>query len=312
MKYFKHIAWCVVLLVVTVATLFSQAFVDKGYHPKTTALGHSSIAMKEDAALLFYNPASIGFENSAQVFSGFTQLYPYVADDNLNVLNTGATYSIGSFGTAGIGFSQFAPNFWSERSIIASFASRTLLDNLSLGISVKLLLWSAESPQGEYAVPEPALSYTGMSFDVGALFLLPEIFEMNDLQFAFALNDVTQPSISNSGNGTQLPLQITAGFAFLSHLYDYTIYGSSTTKGGDTKVSVGYELSALKTTTFGIESELIVRIGMGRIMNNDTQGDYSGGFGLSIDNLTVDYSYSYQVAVRHVGGISSVALSYDF
>ncbi|MEW5800168.1 MAG: hypothetical protein AB1728_14315 [Bacteroidota bacterium] len=300
------------MLFVATATLFSQAFVDKGYHPKTTALGHSAIAMKEDAALLFYNPASIGFENSAQVFAGFTQLYPYVADDNLNVLNAGAAYAIGSLGTAGIGFTQFAPNFWSERSIVFSFASTTLLDNLSLGLSAKLLSWSAESPQGEYAVPEPALSYTGMSFDIGALFVLPEIFEKNDLQFAIALNDVTQPVISNSGNGTALPLQITAGFAFLSHRYDYTLYGSSTMKNGDTKISIGYELSALKTTTFGIESEFIVRIGMGRIINNDTQGDYNGGFGLSFDQLTVDYSYSYQAAVRHIGGISSIALSYDF
>lgn len=312
MKYFAYIVLCLAFVFVPSSTLLAQAFLDKGYHPKATALGHSAVAMKGDAASLFYNPASIGFENSAQVFAGFTQLYPFVAEDDLNVLNAGASYSFGSFGTAGIGFSQFSPNFWNERSIIISYASRPLIDDLSFGVSLKLLSWSAEAPQGEYAVPEPALSYMGISIDAGALFVLPEIFEKNDLQLAVALTDVPQPSVSNSGGGTQLPLQITAGFAFLSHIYDYRLYGSSTLRNGDTKVSVGYELSALKTRTLGIDGEFIVRFGMGRIMNNDTQGDYNGGFGLSVDNLTIDYSYSYQVAIRHVGGISSVALTYDF
>lgn len=301
------------MLFVAASTGFSQAFVDKGFHPRATALGRSVVAMKEDAALLFYNPASISYQKSAQVFAGFTELYPFVTDDNLNVLNAGATYSIGALGVIGIGLSQFSPNFWNEQSLFFSFGSNALFDNLSLGVSAKLFSWSSESPQGEYAVPEPALSYTGVSFDVGALFILPEIFERNDLQLGIALTDVTQPSIASGGNnGAQIPFGITAGFAFFSHVYDYSVYGSTTTKDGDVKISFGYELSALKTSTFGIENEFIIRIGTGRIVNNDTQGDYNGGFGLSFDNLRVDYSYSYQVAVRHIGGISSVALSYDF
>ncbi len=298
---------------VLVTDLFPQAFVDKGFHPRMTALGRSVIAMKEDVGLLFYNPAAIAFGNSAQMFAGFTDLYPIVADDNLNVLNAGAVYPLTDIGTVGIGVSQFSPNFWNERTIILSFASHKLYENLSLGASAKILSWSAESPQGENAVPEPAFSYSGISFDVGMLYLIPELFGENDLQFGLTLTDLTQPSIASNGNkDAVLPFQFSAGAAYVSHKYHYTILGSATMKESDIKLSFGYEISALKTSTLGIDGEFLVRIGGGRIATSDSQGDYNGGFGIILDNVKVDYSYSYQAFIRNVGGISSVAISYEF
>lgn len=297
----------------TLSMASSQVFENKAFHPKATALGSSVTAMKGDASLLFYNPASIGFIESPQVYSGYTELYPQVSDDNLNVLNAGAAYSLPSLGTFGIGLSQFSPNFWTERTIIFSFASTEILENLSLGVSAKILSWSAESPQGEYAVPEPALSSTSMTFDIGMLYYLPEIFEQNDFQIGFALDNLTRPSsASNGSSDARIPLHSKIGFALLSHKYNYSLYGTAALKGSDIKLSAGYEILALQTTTFGIANEFFVRLGAGRIVNNETQGDYNGGFGFKIERICIDYSYSYQTAIRNIGGISSISIGYDF
>ena len=295
------------------AELFSQAFSDKGYHPRITALGRSVVAMKDEVGLLFYNPASIGFGNSVQAFAGFTDLYPVVSDDNLNVMNAGLTYPLAEIGTIGVGLSQFSPNFWSERTIVVSFASRMLNENLSFGASAKILSWSAAAPRGENAVPEPALSFTGVSFDAGVLFVLPEIFEQNDLQLGLAFTDITQPSVaSNGSSNASLPIQLSAGAALISHKYHYSILSGISMKDGDTKVTIGYEISALKTSAFGIDGEFVIRAGGGRIISSNSQGEYNGGFGIIVDKVKIDYSYSYQAFIINVGGISSVSLGYEF
>ncbi|MBW7888730.1 MAG: hypothetical protein H3C35_10305 [Bacteroidetes bacterium] len=313
MKYKNYIFTAIVLSAIVFSQAFSQAFLINDFSPKVTALGRTGIGMKGDVSLLFYNPASIEFGKPVQVFAGYTELYPLVKDNNLNVLNAGGAYTFGSLGTVGIGLSQFSPKFWTERTIVLSYATRMLLENLSLGFSAKLLSWSAEAPQGEYAVPEPALSKTNISFDAGLLYLIPEILEQNDLQIGIAVHDITQPSVAHNGSsGAKIPLSASAGFAFISHLYNYSLFGGASIKETDVRLSAGYEITALKAVAFGIENEFLVRLGAGRIINNDTQGDYNGGFGFRVENLRIDYSYTYQTAVRNIGGISSISIGYDF
>jgi hypothetical protein len=269
--------------------------------------------MKGDAELLFYNPASIAFGPSAQAFAGFTELYPSVIDDNLNVLNAGGTYRLDQIGTVGLGISQFSPNFWTERTIVLSFASEQLYEDLSVGASAKLLSWSAEAPQGEYAVPEPAFSFTGVSFDVGAYYQLRDIMELNDLQFGISLQDITQPSIASNGSSdATLPVKIAAGAAFISRKHHYAVYTSATMSGDALRLSVGYEATAFKATALGVETELFIRLGGGRVTEQESQGEYNGGFGIVAGPVTVDYSYSYQAFIRNVGGISSISMSYEF
>jgi hypothetical protein len=313
LKKTEKIFTVVLLLAGLAANVFPQAFSDKGYHPRITALGRSVVALKEDVGLQFYNPASIGFGNSIQVFAGFTNLYPNVSDDNLNVMNAGASYPFENIGTVGVGLSQFSPNFWTERTILLSFASHMLLKNLSIGASAKILSWSADAPKGENAVPEPATSFTGISFDAGVLYVIPELFGENDLQVGMSLSDITQPSVAANGSAdAALPFQFSAGAAYISHKYQYTVMGGMAIRGTDTKINFGYEISAMKTSTFGVDAEFIVRIGGGRIISTLSQGEYNGGFGIVVEKVKVDYSYSYQAFIQNVGGISSIALSYEF
>jgi hypothetical protein len=309
----KKILFVVSLCSICTSLLFSQAFVDKGYHPRLTALGRSAAALTDNAGTLFYNPATIGFSSTARVYAGYTNLYPNVSDDNFNVVNAAGEYAIENFGVAGIGVSQFAPNFWTERTIIATVASRLLNEDFSVGASVKMLGWNAASPQGELAVPEPSLSLTSFTFDAGIVYRIPEILDENDLQVGFAVLNITQPSIAHNGSAdAALPMELSSGFAYLSHKYHYTILGGIFYKKQDIKLTFGFEATALQVTVAGMQSAFIVRFGGGRVTTPNSQGEYNGGFGIVIDNLSIDYAYTYQAFIREVGGISSVALSYEF
>jgi hypothetical protein len=293
--------------------LFGQAFSDKGFHPRSTALGNSVVAMTKDAALVYYNPAAIGYETSANVFAGYTNLYPSIQNDNLNVMNAGGAYSLGSLGVIGITVSQFAPNFWNEQVFTGTFATTMLYDGFSIGGSLKILRWSADAPQGENAIPEPALSYTGFTVDVGANYIFNEIAEENDLYLGASVMNITQPSVSSNGSSDAvLPMLIQAGALFHSRKFNYSVMAGTVIGNGDLKVTFGGEIMALRSNLGGVTSEFFVRVGGGRVTAADTQGEYSGGFGLKVDRFLVDFSYSYQAYIRHVGGISSISVGYEW
>lgn len=313
MSTMKKILFVISCCSVVTSLLHAQAFLDKGYHPRLTALGRSVVALTDNAGTLFYNPATIGFSSAARVYAGYTNLYPNVSDDNFNVVNAAGEYGIENLGVVGIGISQFAPNFWTERTVVATFATRLLNEDISLGASVKLLGWNAAAPQGEFAVPEPSLSSTSLTFDAGVVYRIPEFLEENDLHVGFSVLNITQPSIAHNGSAdAALPMELSTGFAYLSHKYHYTILGGIFYKKQDVKLTFGFEATALQVTVAGMQSAFIVRLGGGRVTAPNSQGEYNGGFGLVMDNLSIDYSFSYQAFIREVGGISSVALSYEF
>jgi len=294
--------------------VYSQAFIDKGgYHAKLTALGRSVVALTGDPALLFYNPAAIGFTSSTIIFTNYTNLYPNVIDANMNMFATGGSFSFDNIGAFGVGITQFSPSFWSERMIVGTYATTILDENLSLGVNAKLLMWSAEAPQGDYAVPEPALSYNGFTFDAGASYRIPEIFEQNDLQLGLSILNLTQPSVAvNGSKDAVLPMELCGGAAYISRKYGYEILSGFNFRDGDIKITFGTEINALTTTIAGIDGSFFVRFGGGRVTQKDSQGEYNGGFGLKVDKFIFDYSYSYQAFISEVGGISSLSLSYEF
>ncbi len=309
MKYLLRI--CFILLLSSAA--YSQAFVDKGYNAKITSLGKAATALTNDAALIYYNPAAIGFETSSNIFTNFSNLYPDVIDENMNVISAGGVYAFEGIGVVGLGVTQFAPKLWSERTITGSFATRMFSENLSLGLNAKLLMWSAEAPRGENAVPEPALSFNGITFDLGATYQFKEIAEENDLNVGVSIMNFTQPSVASNGSSdAALPMDLNFGAAFISHKYHYTILNTVTVVDGDVKISAGTEILAMETSVVGLKSEFTVRLGGGRVMAKDSQGDYNGGFGLKLGDFTLDYSYSYQAFIQHVGGISSISIGYHF
>lgn len=292
---------------------YAQAFVDKGFGARTLALGKSVVALTGDPSFQFYNPASIGYASSPSVYTSFTNLYPDVIDANFNFLVAAGTYSLGSVGVIGIGVTQFAPTAWAERTLHGTFATRMFFDDLSLGGTVKLLQWGADAPKGENAVPEPALSYTGLTVDIGATFVVRDIVEENDLQIGGAFHNITQPSIAaNGSNDAVLPADMMIGAAYISNKYNYSLSTVIEIRKGNLRAALGSEILLLRTDLIGLHSEFFLRIGGSRAIKNDTQGDYNGGFGIAVDSFILDYSYSYQSEVRNIGGINSISLGYEF
>jgi hypothetical protein len=213
----------------------------------------------------------------------------------------------------GFGISQFSPNHWSEQVFIGSFATRIISDDLSLGASVKILRWSADAPQGENAIPEPALTYTGFTFDAGVSYVISEIAEENDLTIGASLLNITQPSVASNGSAdAALPMALHTGAQFHSRKFQYSILAGAIFSGDDIKITFGGELMALRSNLGGVASEFFVRIGGGRVTAEDSQGEYNGGFGLKVDRFVIDFSYSYQAFVRNVGGISSISVGYEW
>lgn len=294
-------------------TVFGQAFSSKGIHPRATALGNSVVAMTKDAALIYYNPAAIGYEKSANVFAGYTNLYPNIENDNLNVMNAGGAYALGSFGVIGFTVSQFSPNFWSEQVFTGTYATTMLYDGFSVGGSLKILRWSADAPRGENAIPEPALSYIGFTVDVGANYIFNEIAEENDLYLGASVLNITQPSVSTNGSAdAALPMSFQAGALFHSRKFNYSVMAGTVIGIDDLKLTFGGEILAMRSNLGGVASEFFVRVGGGRVTAADTQGEYNGGFGLKVDRFSLDFSYSYQAYIRNVGGISSISVGYEW
>lgn len=300
-------------MLAAVVSASAQAFIDKGVHAKVTSLGRAAVAMTSDASLIFYNPAAIGFETKANAFTGYTNLYPDIIDENMNVVTAGGAYALDGIGVVGVGLTQFTPSLWSERTIIGTFATRMFGEELSVGANAKLLMWSADAPKGENAVPEPALSYTGLTFDIGATYRIAEIAEENDLSLGVAVLNLTQPSVASDGSSdASLPMEATFGGAYTSRKYHYTILGAVAVTGQGMKMQFGTEILAMQTAVMGIESSFAVRVGGGRLLAESAHGEYSGGFGLKVEDFTLDYSFSYQAFIQHVGGISSLSLGYTF
>ncbi len=294
-------------------TAYAQAFVDKGYSAKITSLGRAAVSLSDDPSLIFYNPAGIGFGRSLKLFTSYTNLYPNIADANLNFFSFAGDYPVSDLGVIGIGVTQFAPAGWSENMAVGTFARQMFDGQLSVGGSVKMLRWSALAPQGENAVPEDALSYLGFSFDVGAIYSFKDIFKGNDIQIGASVLNFTQPSVASNGSSdAKLPAELSAGASYISRVYDYSATAGITVKGKDIRVGGGAEFIGLKTTVLGSAAAFLVRAGGGRLTAANSQGEYDAGFGIVIGNVTIDYSFSYQAMVGNVGGISSLSLGYVF
>ena len=116
----------------------------------------------------------------------------------------------------------------------------------------------------------------------------------------------------NGSPDAQLPFEVQAAAAYVSHSYHYTVTAGTIMRGSETRIMAGAELTGLQTSLLGVDAAFLVRLGGERTTVADIQGEYDGGFGLCIGGLAIDYAYTYQVVMNNLGGISTISLRYTF
>lgn len=308
-----------------------QAFSDKSFSARTTALGRAAVSLAGDPSLVFYNSASNGNVERLSIASSYTNLYPNVEAAGLNFIALAAAYPLPGVGVVGLGVTQFSPTGWAENTVVGNFASTFLHDDLSLGASFKFLHWKASEPEGENAVPEPALSYNGFSLDIGATYVVREVTRDNDVRVGLSIQNINQPSVASNGSkDADLPFGVTGGLSYVSRTYNYLVTAQMSKFGDELVFGGGAELVGLESVVFGVAGKFLVRFGGStavadfsfirtgggegvRFFRGDQlRGEYNAGFGIHAGGLVIDYSFAMQALVSSVGGINTISIGYTF
>lgn len=303
-KYFL-----VLIVTITINPVFAGGFSDLGNSARVASMGGAHIAVGNAPYSLFYNPAGIYSIKNLYISSTYSSLFPGIIDDNLNYLSLSGVIPFDFIGQFGLGGTFLNSELWKEYTINFTY-TRELFENFAVGGTFKLLGWSAEAAPGE-----SPLSYTGYTADIGAYYTFRAITPSSDLSLGVVAHNITQPSISKSGSSdANLPMQLGLGFAYVSDLYDYIITADFYKEEDQISVKSGAEFSVFSQALLNYNTNLLIRVGYNRIIQSDfaEQSGISGGFGLNVEKLEIDYAYQLPVELTNVGGSHKISLSYKF
>lgn len=314
MKRVFCICFC---LYVAAQSLLAGAFVQKGFSARSASLGNSYTALSADVAGIFFNPAGLAELTGTQVQSSYARLFPDVEDDNLNLLSGGVVVGMAGLGSFGVGGSFFNTENWKESEFAASYAMSMWSggsSRLSVGGTFRMLHWSAVAAPGE-----GALSFTGFTVNAGVLYSVKNFLAedndsyTNSLRLGAHVENITRPSVAVNGSaGAKLPMNVEAGIAYVSGAYDYLISTTFAYSESRTRLKLGAEFVIAKGEVIGSLAQVVVRVGGDRDAREDSQGEYSGGFGLVWNAIAIDYVYLYPVELLTVGGTQRISLQYNF
>jgi hypothetical protein len=298
------------IIIVTICVLSAKGggFDDLGYSARAAAMGGTGIALHGATYAQFYNPAAIYSVSNLSFYTTYSNLFPGVEDDNLNYFTLCGIIPMNVVGTLGAGATFLNTELWKEYTFSGTYA-RELYGGFSVGASLKLLGWSAEAAPGE-----SALSYTGLSFDAGAFYVLPDVISDFDLQAGLAARNINQPNISKSGAADAvLPMQIGLGAAMNSRTYGYTVAVDIVKERDVYAIKSGAEFLAFSGEVFALKTSLSLRLGYHDILKSDyaKERGISAGFGLTMDQYAVDYAFDYPFILQHAGSNHRVSIYFN-
>jgi len=303
------IIYKIILILLIASSVRAGGFDDLGNSARVFSLGGAYTAVADAPYSIFYNPAGIYRLNKFSISTTYSNLYPGVQDDNLNYISLSAIVPVGIVGEFGVGGTFLNTNLWQENIVYGTYA-RELYESFAVGGSVKLLRWSAGAAPGE-----AALSYLGFTFDAGVHYTLKDILNGSDLRIGFAAQNITEPSIASNGNkDAKLPMILAAGLAYVSAGYNYLIALDFVKEGDAYYLKTGAEFLGLRQEVLGLSTGFLIRAGYNGTVNDTpfSRSGINGGFGLEVENLTIDYAYMYPLELTEVGGSHKVSLSYNF
>ena len=303
--------------------------------PRQAALGGKVLTIYDnDVNQAHYNPATINPEMHNQLAINYgsyfgeltygTASYAYTYDRHIQTFQAGINYiNYGSFeGYDEQG--QPTESFWgSEVALSMGYAYNVPYTDLHIGASAKLISSSLETYQS-----------FGGAVDLGALY----IDERNDVNWALAIRNIGTQFSTYNGLREKLPLEILVGVSqelenvpirwhlTLENLQQWNVSFSNPARaeqsfdGTTTPEKVSFVNNALRHVIAGVElfpnRGFNLRLGYNfrraeelRIVEQRNFSGLSVGFGLKLNKLKFNYSYSrYTLA----GNTSLFGLSINF
>lgn len=293
-------------------------FLNLATSPRQAALGGKTITIyDDDVNQANFNPATINpdMDNHLALNYGSyygevsygTASYAYTYDRHLQTFQAGINYiNYGKFEGYDENGQPTAPFTGSETAVSFGYSYNVPNSNLYLGANGKLISSTLES-----------YSSFGGAIDLGALF----IDDKNDVNWAFVIRNVGTQFTTYSGIHEKLPLEIMVGVSqelenvpirwhlTVDNLQQWNITFSnpnraiSSLDGTSTNEKTSFMKNAIQHFIFGVElfpkKAFNLRMGYNfrraeelRILEQRNFSGISLGFGLKVNKLKFNYSYS--------------------
>ena len=286
--------------------------------PRQAALGGKIITIyDDDVNQAHFNPASINADMDNHLSLNYgsyfgevtygTASYAYTYDRHLQTFQAGVNYiNYGKFDGRNEDGTPTAEFTGSEIALSLGYAFAIPNTEIQVGINAKLISSTLES-----------YNSFGGAVDLGALY----IDEENNVNYALVIRNIGTQFSTYSGTNEKLPLEIIAGISqqlenvpirlhfTLENLQQWNVAFSnparaqSSIQGGSTSEKVSFFNNALRHVVFGAElfptKGFNIRLGYnfrrGEELRLLEQRNFSGisvGFGLKVNKLKFNYSYS--------------------
>jgi len=293
--------------------------------PRQAAMGGKTITLFDyDVNQGHFNPASINSEMHNQLAVNYgsyfgeiaygTAAYAYTYDRHLQTFHMGVNYiNYGTFEGRDENGLETAEFSGSEGALSFGYSYNLPFTNFYIGANAKLITSTLES-------------YTsfGGAIDVGCIY----IDDRNDINYALVIRNFGTQFVTYAGTREKLPFEIIAGISqelenvpirwhlSLENLQQWNVAFSNparaegTLDGGQNEEKVSFFNNALRHVVVGAElfpeKKFNVRVGYNfrrseelRILDQRHFSGISVGFGLRMNSIRFDYSYSrYTVAAN--------------
>lgn len=286
--------------------------------PRQAALGGKSITIyDEDVNQAHYNPATINADMDNHLALNYgsyfgevtygTASYAYTYDRHLQTFQAGVNYvNYGKFDGRDENGEQTSEFTGSEIALSFGYAYNVPNTDIHLGANAKLISSTLES-----------YNSFGGALDIGALYL----DETNEINYALVVRNVGMQFTTYDETREKLPLEIIAGVSqqlenvpirwhlTLENLQQWQVAFSnparaeSSIDGGQTEEKVSFLNNAMRHVILGAElfpkKGFNIRIGYNfrraaelKLLEQRTFSGISVGFGLKVNKLKFNYSYS--------------------
>nr|WP_315188065.1 type IX secretion system protein PorQ [uncultured Flavobacterium sp.] len=297
---------------------YTYQFLNLVTSPRQAALGGKTITIyDDDVNQVHFNPATINSEMDNHLALNYgsyfkevsygTASYAYTYDRHLQTFQAGVNYvNYGSFDGYDENGQSTASFSGSEIALSLGYAYTIPNTTLHIGTSAKLISSTLESYHS-----------FGGAIDVGLFF----IDEKNDVNWGFVIRNIGTQFTTYSEVREKLPLEIIFGVSqelenvpirwhfSLENLQQWNIAFSNPAQtqvsinGNETNKKVSFLNNALRHTIFGVElfpkRAFNLRLGYNfrraeelRILEQRNFSGVSVGFGLKLNKLKFNYSYS--------------------